>query len=204
MEFYKEGDKSKAVCEHCKEVVPTTFKVRLTKLKDGSATLTVPDVLIAACDRCDRTVGVPQQSFAAVAEVRKKADKGSLEVRLARHHLDVLNNILEKLGIRSTSDLRSHLLRHYIASIDLKGSSLKRLKDNLDSELLHGSFSKGRRLSIKLNKDLESAIEAILKASKLSKTELVESVIVEAKEDVLDHPNKSKISELKRTLLASA
>lgn len=202
MDFYKEGDKSKAICEHCKKVVPTTFKVRRANLKDGHATLVVPDVLIAACDECDKTVGVPQQSFAAVAEVRKKTEKASLDVRLARHHLDVLNNVLEKLGIRATADLRSHLLRHYIASIDLK--DLKRLKENLDSELFQGSYSKGNRLSIKINEDLKANIKTVLDKSKLTKTELVESVIVEAKEDVLDKPDKAKIEELKRTLLASA
>ncbi|MBN8542536.1 MAG: hypothetical protein J0L82_19255 [Deltaproteobacteria bacterium] len=202
MDFYKEGDKSKAICGHCKKIVPTTFKVRRANLKDGNATLVVPDVLIAACDECDKIAGVPQQSFAAVAEVRKKAEKASLDVRLARHHLDVLNNVLEKLGIRATPDLRSHLLRYYIASIDLK--NLKYLTENLDSELLQGSYAKGNRLSIKINEDLKASIKAVLDKSKLTKTELVESVIVEVKDDVLDRPDKAKIEELKRSLLASA
>jgi hypothetical protein len=204
MDFYKEGDKAKAICEHCKKVVPTTFKVRRANLKDGDATLIVPDVLVSVCDECDKIAGVPQQSFAAVAEVRKKTEKVSIEVRLARHHLDVLNNVLEKIGIRATADLRSHLLRYYLASINMKDSNLKRLKHNLDSDLFRGKFSKNNRLSIKINDDLKTNIDLLMGKSKMSKTELVESMIVDAKDEVLDHPDKKRIEELKKTLLASA
>jgi hypothetical protein len=204
MEFYKEGDHSKAICGHCKKIVPTTFTVRRANLKDGDAILVVPNVLVSVCDVCDRTVGVPQQSFAAVSEVRSKTDKVSLDVRLARHQLDILNNVLDRVGITATSDLRSHLLRYCLASVDLSSATLKRLRQNLSSDLLEGSFPKSSRFSIKLNDDLNRAVAAIVAQSALTKTQLIESVIVKIKKDVLDDSKKSVIEDLRRSLLASA
>ena len=52
MEFYKEGEKSKAVCTNCKEVVPTTFKVQDADIRDGSDILSVPNILVSVCDKC--------------------------------------------------------------------------------------------------------------------------------------------------------
>lgn len=57
---YNVGDKSKAICSVCKEVVSTTFKEKDTPLSDGSGT--VPMLLVGECDTCHTTVSLPPQS----------------------------------------------------------------------------------------------------------------------------------------------
>lgn len=204
MIFYKEGDASKAICPHCKQIVSTTFKVRTSDITDNDKVLTVPNVLVSVCDICNQTVGIPQQSFAAVGEVRKKVIKKSIEVRLARHHLDILNNIIVATGITVTDDLRSNIIRYYLTSLDLKQNTIRRLAENLHSDILKGTFSKKERMSVKINSELRMFIDQILQVSKLKQTELIESIIVEAKNDLLDHPKDENKNSLRKFLMATA
>ncbi len=201
MEIYKEGDKSKAICSHCKKIVPTTFQVRTAQIKDGDESYKVPNVLVGVCDVCESTVSVPQQSFTAVAEVRKKAEKESFDVRLPRHLLDILNNSIAALGVDVSADLRGQLLRLYLASCDEKNTS--RLKENLKSDLLKGSFKRQNRLSMRMTGQLEDHIEKLIKSCKLKKTELVDSLIVDIKADLLDKKDPVRAKELRRALLAA-
>ena len=201
MEIYKEGDKSKAICDHCKKVVATTFKVKTTYIPEGNAKYRVPNVLVGVCDICNFVVSVPQQSFVAVSEVRKKAEKENLEVRVPRHLLDILNNSILSLGIEVSADLRGQLVRLYLA--DIKAKQYTKLRQNLESEILQGKFGRKNRLSLKVTSQLEELYESFLKGSDFSKTDLVYSIIVEVKKDILDKKNLSKITEIKNALLAA-
>ncbi len=201
MEIFKEGDKSVALCKDCKKKVSTTFAVRTTKIKDGEKFLKVPDVLVSVCDECDTTVGVPQQSFSAIAEVRKKAEKETLEVRLPRHLLDILNAAIQMLSIEVSSDLRGQLVRIYLAK--MQESSLKKLRGNLKSDLLKGVFKRSSRLSIKVNSQLDLHVAELRKAAGFKTTELIDSVIVEVKHDILDGMNPSRREEMRLALLAT-
>jgi hypothetical protein len=204
MIFYKEGDFSKAICPHCKKIVQTTFKVRTSNITDNERILTVPHILVSVCNICDHIVSVPQQSFAAIGEIRKKEIKKSIEVRLARHQLDILNNVIVATGITVTDDLRSNLIRYYLSSLDLKKNTMKRLEENLNSDILKGKFSKKERISVKINSELRLFVDQILHISNLKQTELIESIIIEAKHDVLDHPKDGRKSSLRKFLLATA
>lgn len=203
MEIFKEGDKSRAICSHCKKQVTTAFQVRTTSIKDGGVSYRVPDVLVGVCDVCDAVVSVPQQSFAAVSEVRKKAEKETLDFRVPRHLLDVLNNSIIVLGIEASSDLRSQLLRLYVASVSESKKHKERLKQNLKSDLLKGTFKRSNRLSMKFNSQLEIRFDDIRKVSGMNKTEVIDSLIVEVKKDILDKKNPKRFEEIKRALLAT-
>jgi hypothetical protein len=67
MKLYRVGEKSKAICERCREVRPTTFRERSVPLSSGKGS--VPIVLVAVCDACDSVVSVPQQSVPRIQEV---------------------------------------------------------------------------------------------------------------------------------------
>ncbi len=203
MEIFKEGDKSRAICSCCKKQVATTFQVRTAPIKDGGVSYRVPDILVGVCDACDTVVSIPQQSFAAVAEVRKKAEKETLDFRVPRHLLDVLNNSILELGVETSSDLRSQLLRLYIASVSENPRQREKLKQNLKSELLKGTFKRSNRLSMKVNSQLEIRFDEMRKLSGMNKTEVIDSLIVEVKNDILDKKNPSRFEEIKRALLAT-
>ncbi len=203
MEIFKEGDKSKAICEHCKKVSTTTFQVRTTQIQDGNKSLRIPDVLVAVCDKCDKVAAIPQQSFAAVAELKKKAETTNEDFRVPRHFLDILNNSISIIGLNATKDLRARIVRYYLADLDITAESIKILKRNLKSELLIGSFKRGNRLSMRFSSELEDHFAEVLESSDLNRTEVIDSVIVRIKEDILDKKDSEKIDNLKTALMAN-
>lgn len=64
MKFYEAGSPSKAICESCKGLVPTTFRYRDVAFDDGRDS--VKDILVAVCDHCDTVVSIPAQSTPAI------------------------------------------------------------------------------------------------------------------------------------------
>ena len=71
MKFFEAGDTSKAICESCKALVPTTFQSRDVAFDDGSGS--VKDILAAVCDHCDTVVSIPAQSTPAIKRARDTA-----------------------------------------------------------------------------------------------------------------------------------
>lgn len=69
MNFYKEGEKSRALCAFCKALRDTTFQRCTVPLSNGKGE--VPDVLVGVCDVCENVVSLPQQSAPQVKEAMK-------------------------------------------------------------------------------------------------------------------------------------
>lgn len=204
MNIFKEYDTSKAICDHCKKIVKTTFKVRDTIIHDrDEKPYKVKNILVGVCDNCDKTVSIPMQSSAAISEVRLKDIKTTVDVRLPRHLLDILNNTIIALGIDSTSDKRGHLLRFYIASIITDIKNILTLKKNLNSPLLKGSFKRRSRLTLKFNSQLDEHFNDVMKATGLKQTEIIDSLIIKINNDVLTKKDKKISHELKIMLLAN-
>jgi RNase P subunit RPR2 len=67
--IYKIGDKSKAICEYCKKLSETTFKMRTVPLSNGGQ---VENILVAVCDSCGKIVALPQQSVAQIRATIKR------------------------------------------------------------------------------------------------------------------------------------
>jgi uncharacterized OB-fold protein len=65
-ETFNSGDKSKAICESCKSIVPTTFFYRNYILPDVN--ITIPNILQGYCDRCGEVVSLPHQSTYQIKE----------------------------------------------------------------------------------------------------------------------------------------
>ena len=65
MILHKEGETSKALCDHCKEIVPVTF--RYADLKAHG--LVIPDILQGFCDNCGEPVSLPHQSTYNIGNV---------------------------------------------------------------------------------------------------------------------------------------
>ena len=148
MEIFKEGDKSKAVCEHCKKISETTFKVRSATIQDGNKLLKVPNILVGVCNTCDKVASIPQQSYAAVAEHKKKTESKSQDFRVPRHFLDILNNSISVIGLNASKDLRVRIVRYYLASLATSREDIRLLKKHLESDLLSGNFKRGDVVSI--------------------------------------------------------
>ena len=68
---WRAGDRSRGICEHCNAVVDTRFEYRTYTLQEPR--VDIPDVLVAVCTGCDRTVAVPFQSSPKLNAARDAA-----------------------------------------------------------------------------------------------------------------------------------
>lgn len=57
---YKVGDKSKAICNRCRKIVPATM--RLGNYRISRKKVMIPNILLMYCDNCGKLVGIPHQS----------------------------------------------------------------------------------------------------------------------------------------------
>lgn len=70
MAFFKENDKSRAICEHC-GLVSTTFLHRLVTVGQAGAI----HVLAGVCDNCTRVVSIPAQCTPDVKNAREHSKR---------------------------------------------------------------------------------------------------------------------------------
>ena len=71
MIIYKEGDKSKAICEKCGKIVSTTYRYE----RFVANKTIVPEVLQGFCNVCGESVSLPHQSTFRIHEYREKCEK---------------------------------------------------------------------------------------------------------------------------------
>jgi hypothetical protein len=78
MKVVHEGDKGQGICDTCKGMVATTYRVRDVEFGDGYGT--AKNVLAAVCDVCDTVVALPHQSIplitAQMEELKSQRDEG--------------------------------------------------------------------------------------------------------------------------------
>ena len=69
MRLYRSGDRSAGICEHCQARVNIRMEYR--DYTPSGWGVTVPDVLVAVCERCGEVVGIPHQSTPRINEYRR-------------------------------------------------------------------------------------------------------------------------------------
>jgi len=198
MKIYTEGEKSKGLCQICKKLVPTTFKVSSVPLSSGKGK--VGDILAAKCDNCDHVVSIPQQSSPRIKEVLS-TKKHSIEVRLPIHLLDILNVATDQFEMGSSDQLKDSLVRYYISLADTNKEVSKSIKKFSESDFAKGS---GYRLSLKVNEAAYGRFLHLMEHTKLNKTQLLKGLILQIYEDLLQKPQKKIITDLEKVMFASA
>lgn len=196
--FYREGDHSKGVCKSCRRVEKTTFKIRSVSLPSGKGV--VSGVLASICDSCDSIVSLPQQSLPRIREaIRGK--KQSIEVRIPRHLRDVLLTIcLEVVPDGKPTEIEPFVLRYYMAIIADNKINVTSLRKHLKSRLMAGRSDD--RISFRVSEDVLKTFEKRLKMVKMSRTEAIKAIIVQAKIDLIDKAAPRRLREI--ALSASA
>lgn len=198
MKIYKVGEKSKGICEKCKEVVPTTFEVETVSLSNGKGQ--VDDILCAVCDHCGHVVSIPQQSAPRIKESLNEK-KYSIEARLPRHLLDILLLAGDQFEIGNPEQLKDSLIRYYIGLAEYDKQIIRNIKKFSSSDFAKGS---GFRLSLKVNESIFERFEKLRKLTSLNKTQLLKGLILQINEDVLQKPAKKRLNDLEKVLMASA
>jgi hypothetical protein len=177
--FWRAGDRSRAICEHCDGVVETRFEYRTYPLSEPR--IDVPDVLVAVCTVCDRIAAVPYQSSPRLNEARKAAE-APLEARIPKHLEDVLAVVACHYG-RSDSEFRSVILRYYLHALGESDALARHIRDLAANDLARGAADE--RLSLKVRTPvLMRAWDSARNAGIRSKTEMVKGAIIAAAEDL--------------------
>jgi len=191
--FYNEGDKSRAICDTCKTIVSTTFHYGEYKVPDTD--ITVPNLLQGYCDICNSAVSIPHQSTYKIREhlVSEKSEK--IEVRVPPQFTDILNLIGHSYVKSIKPNLLCRLLTTYYLEkhLETTGHKIKR-KPFYDIDPSIYNYKASERLSFPFAKDTYDLFLDASKASGKTKSDLVKSIIIQAKTDMLDKSD-SKIGK---------
>ena len=109
MKLWKEGDRSRAVCERCKRIVETRFERRTVKLERPA--VAVPDVLVAVCTSCGETAVIPAQSSPRL-QVARRREAIRFEARIPMVLDDALRLIAHQFAARHEA-FEGSLIRYY-------------------------------------------------------------------------------------------
>lgn len=186
MKIYEAGEKSQAICEHCKSLVPTTFKYRDVPFDDGSGS--VKDILVAVCDNCDAVVAIPAQSTPAIKRARDNAEI-TLEVSVSARDLQVLDYVAWRIDETATARFRKSLIAHFLKRLEDDPEAPQRLAEKIKQ---FASARKApnpvdiprKRFSCKIAPATDARLHQLILASGLNKSDLVKAVIGEI-EDTL-------------------
>lgn len=191
MFIYKAGETSKGMCERCDALVPTTFAYRDVPFDDGTGL--VKDILCAVCDRCGRVVAVPPQSTPAIKRARGLADV-PLEVMLSAPEMELLDLAIWRIDPDAGQRLRKPLLAKYLRRLVDDPGALAPLRSSAEGQSPGrppADKTPKRRLSVKIAPKTEHAINRLMAASGLRKSDLIRAIIHQIEMEIV-RPDKPK------------
>ena len=188
MRILKEGDKSKAICPKCKDIMSITYRYADFNYKGH----VIKNVLRGYCDECGEVVSFPHQSTLKIREFNESHSK-ALEVRVPSHYKDILLAIgnahkisWEPNGIfRLVSELYTESLR---SSYNQK--AILQFFHALNDKLAEGKNSD--RLSCRMPLSSYEYLGEIASKNNYKVSELAKAFIINAKYDLLDHTKSEK------------
>ncbi|MCP4179143.1 MAG: hypothetical protein GY756_15390, partial [bacterium] len=117
-----------------------------------------------------------------------------VEVRIPNHFRDILN-VISCDFIGSNTSFAPHILKYYIYGLSKNKISSRKLPSYLNSDLAKGVADK--RISLK-GRDIISHIDILKTTTKIDKTtDIIKSVILKTKYDILDNNRQKPIKALK-------
>lgn len=204
MKLLLEGDRGKALCEHCQQVITTTYVRRNVPFSDGRGE--AKDILVGVCDVCDTILAIPAQSTPAIKEARKQ-QLTPIEARLPAVYLDVLDSAMFSVTQDAGVQMRKLFFSYYFRElVTAKASqSLHRvhcefhqlLTQQMAARDLAPSHSM-KRLSMKVNHYVADDFSILLETTHMTRTDLLKSVICQIQVDVVGNRNPTVISDLQR------
>lgn len=204
MKLLFEGDHGRALCEHCQQIVTTTYVRRNVPFSDGHGE--AKDVLAGVCDVCDTIVAIPAQSTPAIKEARKQ-QLTPIEARLPAIYLDVLDAAMHAVTKEASVQTRKLFISYYLRElVETKAATrLQRTHEDFSEWLskqmmcrhLTPSHSM-KRLSMKVNPHVADDFTELLEATHMTRTDLLKSVICHIQVDVIEDRNPAVISDLQR------
>jgi hypothetical protein len=191
MKLYSAGDKSRAICGSCQDIVETTFLYRDVPFDDGSGT--VKDILASVCDRCSEVVAIPAQSLPAIRRARERVEV-SLEAQVPASDIEVLDAAATRISHRASARHRKLLLSFYVRRMARDPQAGERLR-HLFYEAKAAKPKANvkipqKRLSFKVSHDFQEEFAELTRVSGLKKTQVLRGVVHEIRSDLVapEHP----------------
>lgn len=194
--LYDEGEKSKAICEGCRQLVNTTFSRRDVPFSDGKGE--AKNILAAVCDLCDEVVAIPAQSTPAIREARQKEVK-AIEAHLPAIYLDMLDLAAYLIDNSSSTEFRKVLMTLYLHRFASGEYPRERLLKAHRSALERFKEQRGaarRRLSMKVSPRIAEDIQSLVEDTTMTQTEVIKSVIYQIQVDVIQARKPALMREL--------
>lgn len=196
MKLYEDGEKSRAICHHCKQLVGTTFTRRDVPFSDGKGT--VKHILAAVCDVCDRVVAVPAQSTPAIREARQKEVR-PIEAQLPAIYLDMLDLAAYMIDNTSSTEFRKVLMTLYLhrfASGEYPRARLIKAHFAALERFKERRGAARRRLSMKVTPRIAQDLKTLMHETTMSQTEVIKSLIYQIQLDVIESRKPALMKEL--------
>ena len=184
MKLYTEGDKGQAICGTC-GLSATTFAYRDVPFSDNSGT--VKDILVAVCDGCGAIVAIPPQSTPAIKAEREKATV-SVEAILPAIYLDALDLACYRIDSHARRDFRKKLLVYYLHAYAANAemtAHIATMMERAPAEFITFKSNITKRLSFKVTGAISKEIDNIMTSTKLNKTDLIKSVVIQINDDII-------------------
>jgi hypothetical protein len=206
--LYVPGDKSRAICPHCRKTEATTFAYRDVPFDDGSGT--VKGVLTAVCDKCGAVAAIPAQSTPAIRRARETADI-PLEINLPAPDIEILDAAAFQIDPQATARFRKAIFTYYLRQFERDPDHLEAVKRDLDKwtaarkqkrEASGKEKIPSRRLSFKLAPGTGKRMTAVLNKTGWNKTSLVRSVIMSVEKDILKNRARKPVLDLQEIAAA--
>ncbi len=181
MKLLFQGDKGKAICEHCGPVT-TTYLYRDVPLSESAKV--VKDILVGVCEQCQSVASIPAQSTPAIQAERRKATQ-SIEAVLPAPYIEVLDMAAFKISHAATTEMRKYLILAYLHKY-LDGKSMPSDWVTFEKTFVQRAKLPTKRLSIKVSPQMERDFRGVTQRFAMSKTNTLKTIIHEIKEDILD------------------
>lgn len=196
MKLHYEGEKGRAICSK-DGLSAMTFARADVPFSDGEGL--ARDILVGVCDRCGDVVAIPPQSTPAIKAAREKAT-ASIEANLPAVYLDALDLACYRIDPHATQDFRKRLLMYYVVYMSDNKKRVMTIGNNLaklDETFRAGEASKSRRrLSMKVTPSLSGRVERLMAASKLNRTDLFKSLVVQIDKDIVKPAKPANLDKL--------
>lgn len=193
MKLYNEGDKSKALCSHCEDVVDVTFKYRDVPFSDGIGC--AKNILVEVCDDCGTVVSIPRQSIPGIKSSRVRATV-PVEASVPATLVDALNVAAHSIDVDFSSDFKKMALWFFIRAYADGSVDAKEVKSRYLSHVDDFGTAKAR-LSFKVSGAMHSDLQKVSGIVNESKTEVLKLAAFDFYEKIIERKDKATIAKLK-------
>lgn len=186
-----EGDTIEAPCPRCADWVEATYEYGSIRLEQTG--IDVPNVLVAVCNTCKETLGIPDQEAHKLKLARERTASERVAVKIPQSLDDIIYRLADRFDV-DPKDFISPLVRYYSAQIDTGPTELRTRIKKLSRDRIATTGKKKKQATIRMKSDLLKRVMADMHPLRTS--DIVRGIVMIAKEDVLDAESPQRTRDL--------